>query len=162
MALGRTSRDAALTGNFGDSHKVSEVTHDAAVSYRIDAGRRLVYVRVRENAPPEAVVRFYSSLFSSAEYTPGLSLVVDRRGLEPPAADVVRLVVQYLREHADQTGACRMAVVTDEDTPRGVWRSAEMLADHYTSVELRVFDDHETAEMWAAHGSQTPSEPDPS
>ena len=42
-----------------------------------------------------------------------------------------------------------MAVVTDDEAPRSAWRAAEMLAGHYTSVELRVFDDLEAAELWA-------------
>ena len=58
--------------------------------------------------------------------------------------------------HAKETGACRMAIVTDEDAPRSAWRGAEMLADHYTSVELRVFDDLEAAERWASRGTGLP------
>ena len=92
----------------------------------------------------------------SDDYRPGFSLVVDRRGLrEAPSAETVRAVVEYFREHSAQTGACRMAVVTDDEAPRSAWRGAEMLAGHYTSVELRVFDDLEAAELWA-----TPESPE--
>jgi hypothetical protein len=76
--------------------------------------------------------------------------------VQPPPAESIRLVVAYLREHVSQTGACRMAVVTDENVPRSAWRAAEMLVDHYTSVELRVFDDLEAAELWAGHGPVQP------
>jgi hypothetical protein len=72
------------------------------------------------------------------------------------SAATIRAVVD-LRQHTSKTGPCRMAIVTDEDAPRSAWRGAEMLADHYTSVELRVFDDIETAEFWASRG-ETPSE----
>ena len=51
-----------------------------------------------------------------------------------------------------------MAIVTDEDAPRSAWRGAEMLADHYTSVELRVFDDLEAADLWASRGASSPTE----
>ena len=47
-----------------------------------------------------------------------------------------------------------MAIVTD--APRSAWRGAEMLADRYTSVELRVFDDLEAAELWASRGTKLP------
>jgi hypothetical protein len=127
-------------------------------TYLIDPLRRLVHIHVRKNVTPEEVVQFYGRVFSSADYQPGFSLVVDRTGLrEPPSAATIRAVVDFLRQHASKTGACRMAIVTDEDAPRSAWRGAEMLADHYTSVELRVFDDIETAEFWASRG-ETPSE----
>ncbi len=112
---------------------------------------------MRKNVSPDEVVDFYTRVFSATEYQPGFALVVDRRGLrEPPSADTVRAVVDFLRRHAALTGACRMAIVTDEDAPRSAWRSAEMLADHYTAVELRVFDDIEAAEIWASRGAAEP------
>src|SRR4051812_35320263 len=123
------------------------------VSFRIDANRRLVFIQVRENVPSGEVVGIYARIFRDVRYQPGYSLVVDRRGLkEPPTAETVRAVVDFLRQHAAETRACRMAIVTDEDAPRAAWRAAEMLAGHYTSVELRVFDDVEAAEFWATRG----------
>jgi hypothetical protein len=120
----------------------------------------MVYVRIRQNLAPADLVQFYASVFSSEEYHPGFNFLIDRRGVpQPPAAESIRLVVAYLREHADLTGACRMAVVTDENVPRSVWRGAEMLVDHYTSVALRVFDDMEAAELWADGGSQAADGP---
>jgi hypothetical protein len=122
----------------------------APISYRIDSPRRMVHIRVRENIAAEDVVKSYASILGAPEYEPGFSLVVNRQGLsEPPSAETVRAVIAYLRSHAAETGACRMAVVTDEQAPRSAWRAAEMLADHYTSVQLRVFDDQEAAELWA-------------
>jgi hypothetical protein len=130
-----------------------------AISYVIDSARRLVHIQVRKNVTPEEVVQFYGRVFSAREYCPGFSFVVNRRGLrEPPSAGTVRAVVDFLRTHAIQTGACRMAIVTDEDAPRSAWRGAEMLADHYTSVELRVFDDLEAADLWASRGASSPTE----
>jgi hypothetical protein len=124
--------------------------NSGAISYRIDSTRRMVHIRVRENVPPDEVVQSYAAIIGAAEYQPGFALVVNRRGLaEPPSAETVRAVIAYLRSHAAETGTCRMAVVTDEQAPRSAWRSAEMLADHYTSVQLRVFDDQEAAELWA-------------
>jgi hypothetical protein len=114
---------------------------------------------VRKNVSPDEAVRFYTRVFSERDYQPGFSLVVDRRGLrEPPAAGTVRAVVDFLRTHAKETGACRMVIVTDEDAPRRAWRGAEMLADHYTSVELRVFDDLEAAELWASRRTSLPDD----
>jgi hypothetical protein len=138
---------------------VIEYGPEGAVSHRVDTMRRMVYVRIRKNLAPTDLVQFYSSIFSSDAYQPGFNFLVDRRGVPSPTADAIRLVVAYLRDHVSQTGACRMAVVTDEDVPRSAWRGAEMLADHYTSVELRVFDDHEAAELWASGQQETP-EPD--
>lgn len=120
-----------------------------AISYRIDSGRRIVHIRVRENVATEDVVKSYASIIGAPEYEPGFALIVNRQGLpEPPSAETVRAVIAYLRSHAAETGACRMAIITDEQAPRSAWRSAEMLADHYTSVQLRVFDDQEAAELW--------------
>lgn len=122
----------------------------AAISYRIDSVRRMVHIRVRQNLASEDVVKAYASIIGAPGYEPGFALVVNRRGLaEPPSADTVRAVIAFLRSHAAETGACRMAVVTDDHAPRSAWRAAEMLADHYTSVQLRVFDDQEAAEFWA-------------
>jgi hypothetical protein len=127
-------------------------------TYLIDPSRRLVQIHIRKNVSPEEAVQFYGRIFSAVDYQPGFSLVVDRRELrEPPPAGTVRAIVDFLRKHADRTGACRMAIVTDEDAPRSAWRGAEMLADHYTSVELRVFDDLEAAEFWASRGANDPS-----
>lgn len=128
-----------------------------ANTYCIDPARRLVQIQVRKNVSTDEAVRLYARVFSERDYQPGFSLVVDRRGLrEPPPAGTVRAVVDFLRTHAKETGACRMAIVTDEDAPRSAWRGAEMLADHYTSVELRVFDDLEAAERWASRGTGLP------
>jgi hypothetical protein len=128
-------------------------------TYRIDPSRRLVQIQVRKNVSPGEAVRLYARVFSERDYKAGFSFVVDRRGLsEPPSAGTVRAVVDFLRTHAKETGACRMAIVTDEDAPRGAWRGAEMLADHYTSVELRAFDDHEAAELWASRRTNPPED----
>ena len=98
-------------------------------TYRIDPSRRLVQIQVRKNVSPDEAVRLYARVFSERDYQAGFSFVVDRRGLsEPPSAGTVRAVVDFLRTHARETGACRMAIVTDEDAPRGAWRGAEMLA----------------------------------
>jgi hypothetical protein len=128
-------------------------------TYLIDSSRRLVHIQVRKNVSPDEVVRFYDRVFSERDYQSGFALVVDRRGLRvPPSAETVRAVVDFLRTRALKTGACRMAIVTDDDAPRSAWRGAEMLAEHYTSVELRVFDDLEAAELWASRGASPAEE----
>lgn len=139
------------------SHSADPSQAPVENTYLIDPSRRLIQIQVRKNVSPDEAVRFYARVFSERDYQAGFCLVVDRRGLsEPPPAETVRAVVDFLRTRAKETGACRMAIVTDEDAPRSAWRGAEMLADHYTSVELRVFDDLEAAELWASRGTKLP------
>jgi hypothetical protein len=123
------------------------------LSYRVDQARRLVHIKVRKNLEPSLVADFYTRLFAADDYQRHFNFVVDRRGLPAPTAETVRAVVETLRDHADQTGACRMAMVTVEDAPRSAWRNAEMLLQHYTAIEFGVFDDLEAAEQWAAAGA---------
>jgi hypothetical protein len=117
-----------------------------ALTYRIDAGRRIVII-TGDYAEPAEWRALLGAVLHDPEYRQGLSFIRDLRASQNPvSAQSVVGIIAVVREHWQKLGAHRAAIVTRPgvDMPAVM---AEALADD-EKIPLRAFTSFEDALAW--------------
>ena len=82
---------------------------------------------------------------------PWRTFLIDRRHATPPTPEFVRMMVNALSGHGDQTGDIRVAIVVSNDVGFGMGRMAQMTVEATNAaISMRVFRTYEEAERWLA------------
>lgn len=95
-----------------------------------------------------AWVTTITALVQDARYVSAKALIIDRTGVTPPSADLVRAVAQYHGSHPETFRGFRVALVVSDPATFGLGRMGQMLLDDQ-GIVFDIFQDLEAAESWA-------------
>jgi hypothetical protein len=129
-----------------DDHSAAESV--APIAYRIDAGRRVVYVTLRGDVTSDGLRRSRDGWLADPGYQPGMALYVDCRVLTsiPTRDEIRRLAIDRL-VRATRTTNGRVAIVVM--TRLGMdYAAAWELFGQSAEGPLAVFTSHADAHRW--------------
>ena len=128
-----------------------------ALSYEIDPRVGFIEIRRSHNPTFDEWRGFMESLLADTRFTPGMSIVEDRRGVtDAPSRIEVEIAAAWVRANAARLGKSRWAIVVDPaaQAAYGMARVAEFLTDR-SGVAQRPFTKVDEARAWAADPAVT-------
>lgn len=88
-----------------------------------------------------------------AAYRKGYRILVDRRRASPIESQMVDAMVGFFREHHDELGSSRVAIVVSDDVAFGMARMTSLKsAMDLPDAEIRPFRDYDAAVGWMMNG----------
>lgn len=133
-----------------------------STSFRIDRERGVVYARTVDETSSSDILRNLRALVHHPDYSEGMRLLFDMRDVRPSLvrSDVVR-IGQFVRDHRDDIGSLKLAVVVPKDPSFGM--AQEQKVELYgTFIDMEVFRDVAEARRWLGlpEEDQPPVDPD--
>ena len=119
-----------------------------AITYRIDAGERIVYLATRGESNFAEWRDAMLAALSDPAYRRGFNFLSDRsEETDVPDPEFTRAAAQFVRQHRRDLGGARWAAVSASDAVFGMQRLFISLSAA-TGVTVRAFRDHEAARRW--------------
>jgi hypothetical protein len=117
------------------------------ISHTVDAAAGLVSLRLEGAVTYEEFAAALAAVVADPAYRTGFSFLSDRRGAATPSSDYARRVIELLRRHADEIGACRWATVVGSPAAYGMARMMEAISEELP-VKIRAFTEVADAVAW--------------
>ena len=117
------------------------------VTYRIDAGERLVYLTMAGDCSYGEWEAAMLAVLADPSYRPGFGFLVDRRAAPAPTTDYIRRVITFNKMHRGELGGGRRAVVVGSTADYGMGRMAGILSGD-SPTPIRAFTDMDEALRW--------------
>jgi hypothetical protein len=116
------------------------------LTYTIDLPARIARLRYEGDVTFEEWAAAMTDVLAHPEFRSGFGLLYDRRGASPPSRDYVRRTVEFGKAHAEQLGACRVALVVDNADAYARASMGQILGGR--SLQSDIFTDIREAEAW--------------
>jgi hypothetical protein len=128
-----------------------------ALTYEIDSRVGFIEITRSHNPTFDEWRQFMEGLLADARFTPGMSIVEDRRGvLDAPTRIEVEIAAAWIRANATRLGKSRWAIVVDPGSQAayGMARVGEFLTER-SGVAQRPFTHVDEARAWAVDPAVT-------
>jgi len=124
-----------------------------AVTYRIDARERIVYLTVYGESPFEEWEAAMRRVLADPGYMKGFNFLTDRREQrDVPGPEFPHRVLSFLVERTPEMGRYRWAAVSAREATFQTLRMFSILAEE-ADIHVRVFGDYEEARRWLLGGA---------
>jgi hypothetical protein len=119
-----------------------------AVTYRIDAQERLVYLTITGASSFDEWEGALRCVLADPAYVKGFSFLTDRRGQSHmPGPDFTLNVLRFLAAHKPEMGRYRWAAVAPWQAPFQTQRMFSILAEE-ADIHVEAFNDFDEARDW--------------
>lgn len=128
-----------------------------ALTYDIDPLSGVIKITRSHNPTFDEWRSFMETVLADARFTPGMSIVEDRRGVaDAPSRIEVEIAAAWIRANATRIGRSRWAIVVDPGAHAayGMARVAEFLTDR-SGIAQRPFTDVSAARAWVTDPAVT-------
>lgn len=112
--------------------------------------RGFLIVRTDGRFDVEDHARMVRDIVTRDDWRPGADVLFDHRQLDfgETGLEALRVALGTHREHDDQIGDGRAAILMDEGADFGIGRQFAAIAEDRVSARLRAFRDAASAEAW--------------
>ncbi|MDQ3743310.1 MAG: hypothetical protein M3444_02895 [Acidobacteriota bacterium] len=119
-----------------------------AVTYRIDAEDRIVYLTTTGESSFAEWRDAMLAVLSDPQYRRGMGFLSDRRGeTDVPDPEFARSAAQFIMQHEGEMAGSRWAAVSNQVAVYGMQRMFSILSEA-TGVTAAAFMDFEQARRW--------------
>jgi len=118
------------------------------VVVRIDKQQGLVFRKATGTISVEELLASFLSVLQHPDYRSGMSSLNDLREVTVSSySPQVKKIAEFLKNHSEQTGAARAALVVSSDAMFGMGRALQGFASR-SPMEIEIFRDMGEARKW--------------